>query len=73
MRELRGRGIDVRLGTRLDELTETTARLSTGETFPTRTVVWTTGVAPHPSLRSLNVPLDDNGRVPVDEMMRVGG
>lgn len=73
MRELRGRGIDVRLGTRLDELTETTARLSTGETFPTRTVVWTTGVAPHPSLRSLNVPLGDSGRVPVDEMMRVRG
>jgi NADH:ubiquinone reductase (H+-translocating) len=73
MRELRGRGIDVRLGTRLDELTETTARLSTGETFSTRTVVWTTGVAPHPSLRSLNVPLSDSGRVPVDEMMRVRG
>ena len=29
------------------------ARLSTGETLPTRTVVWTAGVAPHPSLRQL--------------------
>jgi NADH:ubiquinone reductase (H+-translocating) len=71
--ELRGRGIDVRMGTRLDELGESAARLSTGETIPTRTVVWTTGVAPHPSLRSLNVPLDERGRVPVDEMMRVRG
>jgi NADH:ubiquinone reductase (H+-translocating) len=71
--ELRGRGIDVRMGTRLEELTEATARLSTGEVFPTRTVVWTTGVAPHPSLRSLDVPLDDQGRVPVDETMRVRG
>jgi NADH:quinone reductase (non-electrogenic) len=69
--ELRGRGIDVRVGTRLAELGETTARLSTGEVFPTKTVVWTTGVAPHPSLRSLNVPLDGRGRVQVDEMMRV--
>src|ERR687898_1834978 len=73
LHELRSRGIDVRMGTRLEELTESTAHLSTGETFPTRTVVWTTGVAPHPSLRSLNVPLNDHGRVPVDETMRVRG
>jgi NADH dehydrogenase len=71
--ELRGRGIDVRVGTRIEELTDSAARLSTGETVPTRTVVWTTGVAPHPSLRSLNVPLNDHGRVPVDETMRVRG
>ena len=71
--ELRGRGIDVRVGTRLDEVGEGTVRLSTGETVPTRTVVWTTGVAPHPSLRSLSVPLDDHGRVPVDETLRVRG
>ena len=32
-RELRGRGIDVRLGTTLEELTASWARLSTGETI----------------------------------------
>ena len=53
--ELRGRGIDVRLGTRIDEVTDDAVRLSTGETIPTRMVVWTTGVAPLPSLRSLGV------------------
>jgi NADH:ubiquinone reductase (H+-translocating) len=73
LRELRGRGIDVRLGTLLDELTETSVRLSTGETVPTRTVVWTTGVAPHPSLGSLSVPLDEHGRVIVDDHLRVRG
>jgi NADH:ubiquinone reductase (H+-translocating) len=71
--ELRGRGIEIRLGTRLEEVGEASVRLSTGETIPTRTVVWTTGVAPHPSLRSLDVPLDDHGRVPVDDTMRVQG
>jgi len=71
--QLRGRGIDIRLGTRVDEVAEDSVRLSTGETIPTRTVVWTTGVAPHPSLRELDLPLDDNGRVPVDEMLRVRG
>ncbi len=73
LRELRGRGIDIRLGTTLDEVTASTAKLSTGETLPTRTVVWTAGVAPHPSLRALSVPLDERGRVPVDEYLRVDG
>jgi NADH:ubiquinone reductase (H+-translocating) len=73
VRELRGRGIDIRLGTTLEEVTADMARLSTGEQLPTRTVVWTAGVAPHPSLRSLAVPLDERGRVPVDDHLRVEG
>jgi NADH:ubiquinone reductase (H+-translocating) len=73
LRQLRGRGIDIRLGTRLDRVTAESATLSTGETIPTRTVVWTTGVAPHPSLKSLSVPLEEGGRVPVDDHLRVEG
>jgi NADH:ubiquinone reductase (H+-translocating) len=73
LRQLRGRGIDIRLGTTLEEVSADRARLSTGETLPTRTVVWTAGVAPHPSLRDLSVPLDERGRVPVDEHLRVRG
>jgi len=71
LRELRGRGIDVRLGTRLDEITADSVRLPTGEQIPTRTVVWTAGVAPHPSLSSLGLPLDERGKVTVDEYMQV--
>jgi len=73
LRELRGRGIDIRLGTTLEEAGAAHARLSTGETLPTRTLVWTAGVAPNPSLRQLNLPLDERGRVPVDEHLRVEG
>jgi len=73
LRELRGRGIDVRLGTTLEEVRADSARIATGETLPTRTVVWTAGVAPHPSLRQLSLPLDERGRVPVDEYLRVKG
>jgi NADH dehydrogenase len=73
LRELRGRGIDIRLGTTLEEVSADSARLSSGETLPTCTVVWTAGVAPHPSLRQLNLPLDEKGRVPVDEHLRVRG
>jgi NADH dehydrogenase len=73
LRELRGRGIDIRLETTLEEVGPETARLSSGETLPTSTVVWTAGVAPQPILRDLNLPLDERGRVPVDERLKVRG
>jgi NADH:ubiquinone reductase (H+-translocating) len=73
LRELRGRGIDIRLGTTLEEVSADRARLSTGEVLPSKTVVWTAGVAPHPSLRQLSLPLDERGRVAVDDHLRVHG
>jgi NADH dehydrogenase len=73
VRELRGRGIDIRLGTMLEEAGADFAQLSTGETIPTKTIVWTAGVAPHPSLRTMSLPLDDRGKVEVDEYMKVRG
>src|SRR3954451_4970638 len=73
VRELRGRGIEIRMGTTLDAVDADTATLSTGETIPTRTVVWTAGVKPHPSLAKLEVPLDDRGRVEVDDRLAVKG
>jgi NADH:ubiquinone reductase (H+-translocating) len=73
LRELRGRGIDIRLQTTLEEVTGESARLSTGEVLPTRTVVWTAGVKAQPILAELNLPLDERGRVPVDSYLRVQG
>jgi NADH dehydrogenase len=73
LRELRGRGIDVRLETTLEEVGPESARLSSSETLPTRTVVWTAGVAPQPVLRELELPLDERGRVPVDDHLKVRG
>jgi NADH:ubiquinone reductase (H+-translocating) len=72
-RELRGRGIDIRVGTTLEEVTADSARISTGETIPTRTVVWTAGAVPHPSIRNLGLPLNERGRIVVDDHMRVQG
>jgi NADH dehydrogenase len=73
LRELRSRGIEARLGTTIDAVTGESVTLSTGETVPTETVVWTAGVVPHPSLRHLAVPLDERGRVTVDDHLRVTG
>ncbi len=71
--ELRGRGIDIRLETTLEEVGADFARLSSGERLATQTVVWTAGVAPQPILKQLNLPLDERGRVPVDSHLRVEG
>jgi len=73
LRELRGRGIDIRLQTTLEEVGADFARLSSGETLSTQTVVWTAGVAPQPILKELNLPLDERGRVPVDSYLKVQG
>lgn len=72
-RELRARGIELRTSTTLDEVTETTARLSDGEVVPTRTVVWTAGVKPHPVVADLGLPLTDRGQIPVDSTLAVAG
>ena len=61
--QLRGRGIDIRLGTRIEEAAADSVLLSTGERVPTRTLVWTAGVKPHPSLAAMAVPLNETGRV----------
>ena len=73
LQQLRGRGIDIRLSTTLEEVGPRHALLAGGEQLPSRTVVWTAGVAPHPSLRDLSLPLDERGRVPVDTHLRVEG
>jgi NADH dehydrogenase len=71
--ELRSRGIDIRLGTTIEEVRANRARISTGETLPTRTVVWTAGVVPHPSSKNFGLPLDERGRIVVDDHLRVRG
>jgi NADH dehydrogenase len=73
MRELRGRGIDIRTSTTLEEVTARSARLSDGEVVPTRTVVWTAGVKASPVVAKLGLPLDDRGRIVADSALQVKG
>src|SRR6478672_4560581 len=72
-RELRGRGIDIRTRTTLAAVTDSTATLSTGEEIPCRTLVWTAGVRPSPVVAKLGLPVDERGRIPTDEYLRVPG
>src|SRR4051812_1845157 len=72
-RELRGRGIDIRTSTTLDAVTDATATLSSGEQIPCRTLVWTAGVRPSPTVAKLGLPLEERGRIVTDEYLRVPG
>ncbi|WP_225639088.1 NAD(P)/FAD-dependent oxidoreductase [Streptomyces solaniscabiei] len=71
--ELRRRNIDVRLDTRLESCVDRVAVLSDGARFPTRTVVWTAGVKPHPVLAATDLPLDDRGRLLCTPQLAVDG
>ena len=72
-RELSGRGVEIRVSTTLESVEPGAATLSDGERIPTHTVVWTAGVRPSPLLPELGLPLDGQGRVIVDETLRVEG
>ncbi|MFD7134583.1 NAD(P)/FAD-dependent oxidoreductase [Streptomyces sp. NPDC059894] len=71
--ELRRRNIDVRLHTRLESCADRTAVLSDGARFPTRTVVWTAGVKPHPLLAATDLPLTERGRLKCTPELTVEG
>ena len=72
-RELRSRGIEIRVNTTLDAVTPRAATLSGGETIPSRTVVWTAGVKPHPVVAELGLETERGGRIVTDRTLRVAG
>ncbi|WP_406171005.1 NAD(P)/FAD-dependent oxidoreductase [Streptomyces sp. NBC_00996] len=71
--QLRRRNIDVRLETRLDSCADRIAVLSDGARFPTRTVVWTAGVKPHPLLAATDLPRNGRGRLKCTPQLTVDG
>jgi NADH:ubiquinone reductase (H+-translocating) len=71
--ELRRREVEIHVDTTLESLAADEAVLGDGTRIPTNTLVWTAGVAPNPALRDWHLPLDEKGRVEVDEVLRVRG
>ncbi|MET9075495.1 NAD(P)/FAD-dependent oxidoreductase [Streptomyces sp. NPDC004232] len=71
--QLRRRNIQVLLETRLDSCADRVAVLSDGQRFPTRTVVWTAGVKPHPVLAATDLPLTARGRLKCTAELTVDG
>jgi len=72
-RLLTKRAIDVRVSTTLEAAENGAVVLSDGDRIETNTLVWTAGVRASPVLSELGLPLDERGRVQVDELLRVVG
>ena len=73
LQQLRRRGIDVRLRTRLDSVIDGHVVLSDGIRFESDTVVWTAGVKANPLLEATDLPRDEKGRLRCDATLAVHG
>jgi NADH dehydrogenase len=71
--ELWKRGVDIRVGTTLEAVEDDAILLSDGSRLETETLVWTAGQRASPWLATLGLPLDERGRVRVNESLRVEG
>ena len=67
---LTGRGVDIRLNTRVKGVTEENVSLLDSSSIPTRNLVWTAGTAPSPLIFSLPC-MKAGGRLLVDQFLRV--
>ncbi|RZU52123.1 NADH dehydrogenase [Krasilnikovia cinnamomea] len=70
-RQLAGRGIDLRLDTRLESCVGGVVRLSDGDEFRTETLVWTAGVKPSPMLDRTDLPRGPRGHVTCKPTLQV--
>ena len=71
--QLRERGIEVKLNTRLDSCVGGLVKLSNGEEFESATIVWTAGVKPSPIAGAGDLPLDERGRIKTTTRLTVAG
>ena len=71
--ELRSRGIDLRLETRLASAAGGHIVLDDGTAFDANTLVWTAGVKAHPVLANSDLPLDSRGQLRATAELTVPG
>jgi NADH dehydrogenase len=71
--QLLDRGVDVRLSTRIAEVTATQVRLADGEDLRSDVTVWAAGVAASPTAASWGLPQGRGGRILVGPDLRVQG
>ncbi len=71
LRQLKKRGVDVRLGTAVRRVETGSVELSDGSSLRVDVVVWASGVAATPETLAWGLPTGRGGRIVVDEMLRV--
>ena len=72
-RALTGMGVEVRLGTKVENIFDGGVELHGGEKIAAKTIIWAAGNAASPLGASLGVPLDPQGRVIVKDDCSVPG
>jgi NADH dehydrogenase len=72
-KELRERGVELRLGTAVEEVSEDSVLLSGGERVPSAATIWATGVKVHDQVSKWGLPQGRGGRIQVEPDMRVVG
>ena len=72
-KELRERGVELRLGTAVEEVNEDSVLLSSGERVPSAATIWATGVKVHDQVSEWGLPQGRGGRIQVEPDMRVVG
>ncbi|HJR26861.1 MAG TPA: NAD(P)/FAD-dependent oxidoreductase [Acidimicrobiales bacterium] len=70
---LTSRGVEVRLGAAVAEVTPKTVVLGDGEVVPSHTLIWAAGVKANPLADALGLELGRGGRIVVDADLRVPG
>jgi NADH:ubiquinone reductase (H+-translocating) len=67
------RGVDLRLGTGVEEVLPNGVKVAGGEFIPAEQVIWATGVAAHKEVSNWGMPQTGGGRIEVDDDLRVKG
>ncbi len=70
---LAARGVEVRLGTKVEAVTASAVHLAGGEEMPTRTLVWTAGVRANPLADALGLAQAEGRRIVVEDDLSVPG
>jgi NADH:ubiquinone reductase (H+-translocating) len=71
-RRLQKLGVKVLTGMKVENVDEQGV-VAGGKRIPSATVLWTAGVAASPVAKTVGVPTDGAGRLPVDPFLRVSG
>ncbi|WP_058233847.1 NAD(P)/FAD-dependent oxidoreductase [Devriesea agamarum] len=73
LRQLRERGIEVKLETFLNSCVDGKVQTSDGDEFESDLIVWTAGIKPNPILAQSDLPLNQTGRLDCLPDLRVKG
>ncbi|MBC7771916.1 MAG: NAD(P)/FAD-dependent oxidoreductase [Pyrinomonadaceae bacterium] len=72
-KNLKKRGVELRLGDSVNAIGEDFAQYASGEKSPARTVIWCAGIAPTPTALRLPIPRDERGYILCERDLRVKG